>query len=65
MVEQTGPVSGATVRDDGGVNLIVDIGAMLKLAEQTRGSRAARACPPNVTLTREKSPSLAGGFSRR
>lgn len=60
MVEQTGPVSGATVRDDGGVSLIVDIGAMLKLAEQTRGSRSGTAPAPNVTLTREKSPSLAG-----
>jgi len=30
---EKGPVSGATVRDDGGVSLIVDVGELLKLAE--------------------------------
>jgi two-component system chemotaxis sensor kinase CheA len=30
MFDQTNLVSGATVREDGGVSLIVDIGAMLK-----------------------------------
>lgn len=29
-----GPISGATVRDDGGVSLIVDVGKLLLLAEQ-------------------------------
>lgn len=35
VVEQSGPVSGATVRDDGGVSLIVDVNAMVALAERT------------------------------
>lgn len=34
VVEQSGPVSGATVRDDGGVSLIVDVNQMVRLAEQ-------------------------------
>lgn len=33
MVDRAGPVSGATVRDDGGVSLIVDVGRMCRLAE--------------------------------
>lgn len=50
MVEQAGPVSGATVRDDGGVSLIVDVGAMLRLAEQSRGQhRAGPGTTPNLT----------------
>lgn len=49
MVDRAGPVSGATVRDDGGVSLIVDVGRMCRLAEarvmtrpggETRGVRA-------------------------
>lgn len=34
VVEQTGPVSGATVRDDGGVSLIVDVTKMIDMAER-------------------------------
>jgi two-component system chemotaxis sensor kinase CheA len=33
---RVGPVSGATVRDDGGVSLIVDVAQMIRLAEQSR-----------------------------
>ncbi len=38
--ENKGPVSGATVRDDGGVSLIVDVAELLKLAESKQGRRA-------------------------
>ena len=38
VVEQSGPVSGATVRDDGGVSLIVDVNQMVKLAEHAAES---------------------------
>lgn len=38
--ECKGPVSGATVRDDGGVSLIVDVAELLKLAESNQGRRA-------------------------
>ncbi len=38
--ENKGPVSGATVRDDGGVSLIVDVDELLKLAESKQGRRA-------------------------
>ncbi len=34
MVDRAGPVSGATVRDDGGVSLIVDVARMCRLAEE-------------------------------
>ncbi|MEO1584874.1 MAG: chemotaxis protein CheA [Planctomycetota bacterium] len=33
MFDQTGPVSGATVKDDGGVSLIVDVAQMARIAE--------------------------------
>jgi two-component system chemotaxis sensor kinase CheA len=36
-----GPVSGATVRDDGGVSLIVDVGELLRLAEGRQAGSAA------------------------
>ncbi len=36
-----GPVSGATVRDDGGVSLIVDVPGVLRIAQKQGTSRAA------------------------
>lgn len=57
MVEQAGPVSGATVRDDGGVSLIVDVGAMLRLAEQSRGHhRAGQGLSSNLVNGGANSP---------
>jgi two-component system chemotaxis sensor kinase CheA len=41
MVDRAGPVSGATVRDDGGVSLIVDVNRMVRLAEDRAGNLAA------------------------
>jgi len=41
VVERNGPVSGATVRDDGGVSLIIDIAELMRRAE---GRRSAAAC---------------------
>ncbi|MBC7772763.1 MAG: chemotaxis protein CheA [Pyrinomonadaceae bacterium] len=38
MVDGAGPVSGATVRDDGGVSLIVDVAQMIQLAQKRRHS---------------------------
>lgn len=38
MVDGAGPVSGATVRDDGGVSLIVDVAQMITLAQRRRQS---------------------------
>lgn len=37
MLDRGGPVSGATVRDDGGVSLIVDIARLFQIAEQRTG----------------------------
>lgn len=37
---KTGPISGATVRNDGGVSLIVDVEGMVRLAEQRIKKRA-------------------------
>ncbi len=37
MLDKGGPVSGATVRDDGGVSLIVDIARLFQIAEQRTG----------------------------
>ena len=55
MAEGAGPVSGATVRDDGGVSLIVDVARMVYLAEQ-RG-RAARPSPAApLTTARAAAP---------
>lgn len=39
VVKKAGPVSGATVRDDGGVSLIVDIAAVVRLGEQQATQR--------------------------
>ncbi|MEO0511313.1 MAG: chemotaxis protein CheA [Planctomycetota bacterium] len=33
VLEKTGPVSGATVRDDGGVSLIIDVGELLRVGD--------------------------------
>jgi two-component system, chemotaxis family, sensor kinase CheA len=38
VVERHGPVSGATVRDDGGVSLIVDVNQMVQLAGDRAGT---------------------------
>jgi len=38
MADRAGPVSGATVRDDGGVSLIVDVAQMIALAQELRHS---------------------------
>lgn len=38
VMEHRGPVSGATVRDDGGVSLIMDIGRVFALVESRRGA---------------------------
>ncbi len=41
-VDHTGPISGATVRDDGGVSLIVDVARLVAMAQQqARASIAA------------------------
>jgi two-component system chemotaxis sensor kinase CheA len=48
----SGPVSGATVRDDGGVSLIVDIARMVRIAEDTTRSRPA-------PVTQRRTPVLA------
>lgn len=37
MFDRKGPVSGATVRDDGGVSLIVDVAQLARIAESRRG----------------------------
>jgi two-component system, chemotaxis family, sensor kinase CheA len=37
-IDKGGPVSGATVRDDGGVSLIVDIGRLFAIAEKRASS---------------------------
>ncbi len=41
VVERSGPVSGATVRDDGGVSLIVDVAELMRIAEGRRPVAAA------------------------
>ncbi|TVQ61133.1 MAG: chemotaxis protein CheA [Phycisphaerales bacterium] len=41
VVEKAGPVSGATVRDDGGVSLIVDVAELMRIAEGRRTVAAA------------------------
>lgn len=42
-----GPISGATVRDDGGVSLIVDVARMVRIAEdRARSTKVARADVP-------------------
>ena len=61
LVEQAGPVSGATVRDDGGVSLIVDVGAMLRLAEQSRGHHRA---PNSAALAPDQSGEEARSVAR-
>jgi two-component system chemotaxis sensor kinase CheA len=37
MFDRKGPASGATVRDDGGVSLIVDVAQLARIAESRRG----------------------------
>ncbi len=41
LVDRDGPVSGATVRDDGGVSLIVDVPRLIAIAQQQPQSKAA------------------------
>jgi len=43
LLEESGPVSGATVRDDGGVSLIVDIARLVEHAKQTQAAIEAAA----------------------
>ncbi len=40
-IDRAGPASGATVRDDGGVSLIVDIAKLFQIAESASRARAA------------------------
>lgn len=40
-VKRGGPVSGATVRNDGGVSLIVDVGELMRLSRQGHANTAA------------------------
>lgn len=40
-IEQTGPVSGATVRNDGGVSLILDVAAFVRCAESAAAARSS------------------------
>ncbi len=49
MADRSGAVSGATVRDDGGVSLIVDVGRMIALAQIA--SNAVRTEPKAVPST--------------
>ncbi|MCU0688159.1 MAG: chemotaxis protein CheA [Phycisphaerales bacterium] len=39
-IDKGGPISGATVRDDGGVSLIMDMAKLLAIAERRGGGRA-------------------------
>lgn len=55
MADRSGAVSGATVRDDGGVSLIVDVGRMLALAQSAssggRGEPKTAPTPTGSALT--------------
>ncbi|MBY0112710.1 MAG: chemotaxis protein CheA [Phycisphaerales bacterium] len=54
-----GPVSGATVRDDGGVSLIVDVAQLIKMGQDMKSSRngpAASAAP-----AKSAKPASTGG----
>lgn len=52
MAEGAGPVSGATVRDDGGVSLIVDVARMVYLAEQRARAAKPTVVPPALASAR-------------
>lgn len=43
-----GPVSGATVRDDGGVSLIVDVAQLIKMGQEMKSSRSGPASAPTA-----------------
>lgn len=70
MVDRAGPVSGATVRDDGGVSLIVDVARMVRIAEERAANRGLGAIDRLPTETEEqtranprpaaRAPELAG-----
>jgi two-component system chemotaxis sensor kinase CheA len=40
-VKREGPISGATVRTDGGVSLIMDVAELMRLSRQTHAHTAA------------------------
>lgn len=48
MLDHKGPVSGATVRDDGGVSLIVDVGEMIRMAAARGGTGGSGNPAPRI-----------------
>jgi two-component system chemotaxis sensor kinase CheA len=56
-----GPVSGATVRDDGGVSLIVDVAQLIKMGQDMKSSRNGPASSTKAPAPQSNTPAAKTG----